>query len=907
MLFFFACTLFVSASLLFLVQPMIAKMVLPKLGGTPAVWNTCMVFFQAALLMGYAYAHSTWQSRRRQIWTHIVILALPFLALPFALGEWNPPADYNPMLSVFWLLLGMVGLPFFVVAASAPLLQRWFSTTGHPAAKDPYFLYGASNLGSMLALLAYPVLVEPNFPVDSQTFLWTAGYGLLAIMVAVCGFMVLQTKEPVVLVPALVETGLARPLPAPQMATPITAPRRLGRQRVVSATLARSPITPPIKKQVNIAQGDVTWLRRLRWMGLAAAPTSLMLGVTTYLTTDIAAMPFIWIVPLALYLLTFILVFARWPMPWVGVPHTVVLYAQPVVLLFMFLTIYAHLSFSIGVIFFIHLLMFFMIALLCHGELAKDRPAARHLTDFFLCMSFGGMLGGMFNALVAPLFFKYGITEFYLAIVLACCLRPIEVGATPLIPGDSTDEKPTPVGWVLNFIIPAVMAFIGYKLASFDYFSNHEFAQTRNWWLPFLYRMAVGLVLVVVLVPALEGRPLRFGLCLGLMILGYDLFARSKDSLIFEDRSFFGFVKVRAEPNHSGTRMYHTLIHGGINHGVQIVEPKQNRRDTITYFHPTGGIGQVFQKFSWPDARLPASLVGLGTVPGGLLAGIHSEPSFAVVGLGTGILAAHAKPGQHVVFYEIDPLVKRLSVPPEGEKPFFYYIQDAVERGANVEIVLGDGRLTMQKDPQPNPYDPKNHRKMEHYFHIIVMDAFSSDAIPMHLLTAEAIDLYLDLLVDGGVLVFNVTNRWVDLAPELGKIAQERGLTCIYYGDFSREVFVDENGNRKEGEEIQDKYSSDWVLLQRQSIYPGIGASAVGLTASPLAGGSFGALAELIHGSTRKNSMVNEGRAFNGGRPLEERLNMKLWEPTDVEKGPMWTDNYSNLLRSLYLRRSVPD
>jgi hypothetical protein len=841
LLLYFAFTLFVSATLLFLVQPMVGKMVLPRLGGTPAVWNTCMVFFQAVLLVGYAYTHtlSTWQSRRRQILLQLAILLLPFLVLPISLGNWSPPAEHNPVLSVLWLLLGMVGLPFFVVATSAPLLQRWFSATGHRAARDPYFLYGASNLGSMLALLLYPVLIEPYFTLGSQTLLWTAGYGLLVLLVAGCGIMVWRQPAGVQAVPAPVAAKAAPSAPsAPQTAVTAAPSRRSSRFRVPAA--AHEPVVVVGESRVSeLAERGLTLGRRLRWIGLAAAPTSLMLGVTTYLTTDIAAIPLILIVPLALYLLTFILAFARWPVVWVGVPHTVLLLAQPCLLMFLILLMVAHVTlpswlppWTEGAL---HVAVFFTTALVCHGELAKDRPAARHLTDFYLCMSAGGVLGGMFNALVAPQLFRLGVTEYYLAMMLACVLRPNILAEKPLIPGDSNKDNATLPGRVLDVAIP-----VGIGVAS--YYMTRLGAS----WSVKPYFMAAGAVMVL----ALAGHSVRFGLALGFLILGVEVYNRGQDPFIFEDRSFFGFVKVRkTEEAH---RVVHTLVHGGINHGSQIVEPEHRRRETITYFHPTGGIGQIFKKFSWPDARLPASLVGLGTDPLGVMVGLHSEPPYAVVGLGTGILAAHAKPGQHVVFYEIDPLVMRLSVPPEGEDPpYFYYVQDARDRGANLEIILGDGRLTLQKDPHVNPLGPKENRKLERYYHIIVLDAFSSDAIPVHLLTAEAIDLYLEKLADGGVLVFNVTNRYVDISPVLGRIAQEKGLTCLSFGDYSKD---------EEGNEVPDKFGSDWVVIQRKDYAKG-------------------------------------RRLVNGGPPLEERLNMKRWEPTSVLDGPIWTDNYSNLLR----------
>lgn len=831
MLFFFAFTLFVSATLLFLVQPMVGKLILPKLGGTPAVWNTCMVFFQAVLLVGYGYTHSlsTWHDRRRQLFVQFGILALPFLVLPFGLGVWNPPAEYNPVLSVLWLLLGMVGLPFFVVATTAPLLQKWFASTGHPAGKDPYFLYGASNLGSMLALLLYPVLIEPWFGLDSQAVLWTVGYGFFVLLVIGCGLVVWKAAAP--LAPVRGPATSAEPMPAPAVppaagATSIVAAKKAGRHRPVPRTPSGS-----VFGSLGASDESLTWGRRLRWVGLAAAPSSLMLGVTTYITTDIAAIPFLWIIPLALYLLTFILVFARWPVRWTDVPHTVMLYLQPCFLMFLVLVLVTHLTIPTRFNLLLHLLAFFSTALVCHGELAKDRPAARHLTEFYLWMSVGGVLGGMFNALIAPPLLWFDVVEYYLAMVLACILRPALLGPTPLIPGDTSEKGPTPLGRVLDLFIPIGLGILAYFLAKYG--ARHALRS---------YALAGGVVIVL----ALAGRPIRFGLAVGLFIAGVGLFDQSRVTTVFQGRSFFGFVKVRLDDNSPGPR-YHTLIHGGINHGSQHLEP-HHRRLPITYFHPTGGIGQIFQKFSWPDARLPASLVGLGSAPGpfagGLIVGSQSEPPYAVVGLGIGTLAAHARPFQHMIFYEIDPLIKRLSLPPGGEDAYFFYLQDALDRGANLEVVLGDGRLTLEKDPYLSQSPA---RRFDNYFHILVLDAFSSDAIPVHLLTAEAIDLYLSKLADGGVLIFNTTNRYVDIRPVLADLAEAKGLTCLHYGDESEGVF--------------DKYGSDWVVMQRKE-FAGTQAAA------------------------------------NGGPPLSRRLDER-WRPPQGLGGPVWTDKYSNLLRVL--------
>src|SRR5262249_22160606 len=364
--------LFLSAFLLFVVQPMVAKMIVPKFGGTPAVWNTCMVFFQAALLAGYAYAHATtkWLGSRGQSLLHLLVLFLPFLALPIAVGSAVPSGDIYPGLEVLRLLVVTVGLPFFVVSTSAPLLQNWFAGTGHPSGKDPYFLYAASNLGSMLALLGYIVLVEPNLKLTQQSNSWLAGYGLLGILTIACALALWRSP--------------------------------------------RHPVTPLPERPVSaLGSSELTPTRRLRWVALAFVPSSLMLGVTTSMSTDIAAVPLLWVIPLALYLLSFILVFSRLP-SWV---HLIFVILMPIVILIFAFQRASGLdapvrwvdTTGIGKIvwlFLLQLTAFFFVAMYCHGELAQDRPATKYLTEFYLWMSLGGVLGGLFNALVAPLVFK---------------------------------------------------------------------------------------------------------------------------------------------------------------------------------------------------------------------------------------------------------------------------------------------------------------------------------------------------------------------------------------------------------------------------------------------------------------------------------------------------------------------
>lgn len=839
MLPYFAFTLFVSATLLFFVQPLIGKMILPRLGGTPAVWNTCMVFFQGILLVGYAYTHtlSTRYSKRRQLIAQLALLLLPLLVLPFGLGTWTPPTESNPILSVLWLLLGLVGLPFFVVSTSAPLLQRWFGMTGHPAAKDPYFLYGASNLGSMLGLLAYPILVEPLFDVPTQAALWTVGYGLFALLVAGCVAAV--WKDP--MLPASIDAPISS-LPAPKVETAITAKRLPARR----SPLAHAGMPDAPESNSGPHTGQLTWLRRLRWIGLAAVPSSLMLGLTTYLTTDIAAIPFFWVIPLALYLLTFIFVFARWPVVWTDVPHTIVLYAQPCFLLFLVLIKVANLALpSTWMEFAFHVAAFFTTTLMCHGELAKDRPQARHLTEFYLCMSVGGVVGGMFNALVAPLVFTFGVVEYSLAMVLSCFCRPRMVTEFTLIPGDGDSRKNNVLAWVLDIALPVVLGLATWFLVStaLDSFLGRDIKRA--------YKMAIPVILVL----TLAMRPLRFGLAMAALLIAVWVFDSRYDRTVFQSRGFFGFVKVRKEYDQSTEDWYHVLIHGGIDHGRQHLDP-QRQRLPISYFHPTGGIGQVFRHFSWPDGRLPASLVGLGApsgpLPAGVLCDLHSEPAFAVVGLGTGTLAGHARPWQTMHIYEIDPLVRSLSLPAPGKRPIFTYVDDAAKRHADIHVVMGDGRLMLQRDFLDDRFPGAPPRKKEQMYHIIVLDAFSSDAIPVHLLTADAVGEYLKNLADGGVLIFNTTNRYVDIKGVLANIADKHNLLPLTYGDYD--------------EGIPDKFGSDWVVLQRRAL--------------------------------------TDGAAYSGFRPLPELLptGQGKWHEPSRDPRPVWTDAYSNLMSVIYWR-----
>jgi hypothetical protein len=680
MLIIFILSLFTSATLLFLVQPMFAKMVLPKLGGTPAVWITCMVFYQAALLGGYAYAHLITSRLRvkRQLALHLVLLLSAFLFLPIGMASaGTPPVEANPLPWLFMLLVLSVGLPFFVISTTAPLLQKWFALTLHPGAPDPYFLYVASNLGSMMALLGYPVLVEPRLTLAQQSWAWSLGYGLLATLVVVCG--VILWRSP-------------------------------GRQPPTDVMPAPSPSVIP-EAPVNIS-GAVHWRRRFWWVLLAFAPSSLLLGVTEFITTDVAAVPLLWVIPLALYLLTFCLAFA--PRRLVRLDSMVGV--QPFFILALsFLFFWGRQSEGPWVIP-LHLLTFFVTAMVCHGELAQSRPPTANLTEFYLWIAVGGVLGGLFNALVAPIVFKE-VAEYPLAIVLACLLRPCRID----------DRRPIRL---LDFGLPLALGLV-------------LFAVAQRFCIP---QATIGLMVTISCLTAMlcysfANRPLRFGLGVAVILLVGTLMGSKGFGLIHGERSFFGVLKVMAEPDGH----YRLFYHGITLHGAQSTDPAR-QREPLTYFHPQGPIGQVFAAFY--EADTPREV--------------------AILGLGTGSLACYASIGQHWTFYEIDPAVARIA----RDTRYFTYLRDCP---AKLEVILGDARLSLTSAPS-------------HQYGLIVFDAFSSDAVPTHLINREAIKLYLDKLADGGLMVFNISNRYLDLETVLANIAQDQGLVALVQKHFVTEA-----------------------------------------------------------------------------------------------------------------------
>jgi len=657
----FSSALFVGSFLLFWIEPMFVKMLLPLLGGAPGVWNTAMVFFQAALLAGYAYAHVTtrYLGARRQALLHIALLALALFSLPITAGSWSPPADRSPIPWIIGLMAVSIGAPFFVVAATAPLLQRWISQANHSAARDPYFLYGASNLGSIAALIAYPAVIEPLWPVTGQNRLWAAGYAMLAALIVLCALMLWSRWTTVDEIP------------------------RAGKSSQASAT--------------------VPWGERFPWIALAFVPSSLLLGVTAHIVTDVVSAPLLWVIPLALYLLTFVIAFARRPVlktAWMA-------RALPYAFIMIAITYSAPMPFWLDLA--LHLFAFFVAAMVCHGELARRRPDVDNLTEFYLCMSVGGVLGGLFNGILAPVIFN-AIYEYPLALVLACLLVP---AGERRLPEPRWRDLAYPAALLVVMAIPMLER-------------DHI---VRN----------VGAVGVTAFLGAggiatfgFRERPARFAL--GMLVL---LFAAAsfdaRGQLLAEERSFFGVSKVMSDED-GHVRL---LVHGTTIHGAEYADPAR-WRDILTYYAPAGPAGQFFASLS---ERKDLKEVG-------------------VIGLGSGALTCYRRPRESWTYFEIDPVVERLA----RDTRYFHFL---AECGPDTKIVLGDARLSLKAVPDGR-------------FDLLILDAFSSDAIPIHLLTREAVALYTAKLARGGILLLHISNRNLDLAPVVANLARDAGAVALH-------------------------------------------------------------------------------------------------------------------------------
>jgi hypothetical protein len=966
MLLVFAFTLFCSAMLLFLIEPMVGKMMMPLLGGTPAVWSTCMVFFQGILLAGYGFSHATttWLGARRQARLQLAILFLPLLsfvvnAVLFT-GLLSPNdqliagRENSPITALLLVLTLSVGLPMFVVCTSAPLLTRWFSSTDHPAAQDPYFLYGASNLGSMAMLIGYPLVIEPYLSLKGQQYVWVVGYGLLSACIAGCAVFMWKSR------PAADRSLPALGLDTGGGGSTAIKPAEFGISATHKGQIAKAFAQKALAEEPERANKPVDWVRRLHWIALAAIPSSLMLGVTTYITTDIAAIPLLWVAPLTLYLLTFIIVFAKisplhqsifttvasisivclmvffvapeyiksesllWLLRVGGVGvcalsfqilkvrddrliHRVMVMVMPLLTLLLLFMMLSEIKPGNTVNICLHLATMLIVSMVCHGELALDRPEPKYLTEFFLLMSVGGVIGGMFNGLLAPVVFNSHL-EYPLMMMAACLLLPplgvsrdnywarvadialcavfVLVGGTLLFlryryemskdvesrwsdfekigespwklallaiasalvfgglaawknwgyrNAEDDDAKDEPTHWsdrVLDLALPVALALLVLGLywglplegitGRLKTFAGWFHIDTNQ------FRVILTFGLPAVLCYTFVERSLRFGLGVGAILLTAGFSAILADPPVHQERSFFGVLRVEDGPTSKGGYRFdaNRLVHGTTLHGKQFtgevrevfLDPEDRSRyvygskyfvpgvrDTpLSYYHRTGPVGDIFRHYNTDPKR-----------------------AFAAIGLGTGTMASYGMPGQTVDFYDIDPVVVDISF---DTNQYFHFVEDAEERGVDINLVLGDARLTFQPKGKKTRLKPLHRRKAEtdtdgvitkiaerparkfgeeiaedFKYRLIVVDAFSSDAIPIHLITKQAVEIYLQRMEEDGILCMHISNRYLDLQPVLANIADELGLFGFHMSD-------DDNG-------AAGKNRSHWVCLTRDPKY----------------------------------------------------------------------------------------
>jgi len=687
-------TSFLAAALLFAVQPMAARMALPLLGGSASVWTMCMLFFQAGLLAGYGWAHvlGTRFRLRNQVLIHGALIVAAIVVLPPAIsGTSLPPVDASP---VPWLLAALAasfGLPYATLAATGPLLQRWFSATTHAKASDPYFLYAASNAGSFAGLLAYPFVFERVLPLRagaghaSQAGVWSIGFGALAFLLLGSGFWSSRRVA--------VDTAPAGELPA----------------------------------------GGPAWPARLQWMALAFVPSSVVLGATQYMTSNIAAIPLFWIVPLGLYLLTFVLAFSP------RVKLSIWGCGVAVGLLLLVATAEFHEGARLfgRASFGVHLAVLVAVGLLCHGRLAAARPDRSQLTAYYLWIAFGGCLGGAFNAIAGPLLFN-SIAEYPIALALAAFLVPDPARA-------AMSRRERTAAWAIDaavvVVIGAATLLVGRLVPT---------SESGARWL-----VAVTIGVPSLLALAVIGWPRRFAFAVATLLIVTWTSVRNPWSALYRERTFYGVHRIvetmgppvpMIEPDGRTVlhaQKLHVLIDGSTRHGAQSVDPERRLLPT-TYFHPSGPLGDIMRGLR---ERGPIADVG-------------------IIGLGAGTIAAYGQPGERITYFEIDPSVARIARDPA----LFHYIEDSK---AQVSIVLGDGRRRIAECADER-------------FDLIILDAFSSDAIPVHLLTREAIALYLRKLKPGGCLALHLTNGYLALEPVVGAIAADLGVPAALKYDRSR-------------------------------------------------------------------------------------------------------------------------
>jgi hypothetical protein len=820
----FAVTIFWGAFLLFLVQPLIGKYILPWFGGTPGVWTTCLLFFQCLLLGGYAYAHclNHFFPLRKQVIIHGVLLTLAVITLPITPSEsLKPVGGESPTLQILLLLALSIGLPYLVLSATGPLVQAWFART-HPG-RSPYRLYALSNVGSLLALVGYPFLVEPWSSRTSQVNGWSLGmlfYG------AACGWL---------------------------------AWRLYRAKDVGKVELEESSEETPLSKA----------MRWPLWLALPACGTALLMATTNKLCLDVAVVPFLWVLPLALYLITFIICFdnPRWYVREYFVPLLVPLWVGVIWAL--------KEGVDMGILTQVGLLCgaLFVSCMVCHGELYRLRPEPARLTQYFLGISGGGALGGLFVAVLAPLWFD-GYWEFHISLwavgllfFVACCVRREDWRVTKwhlrlillgcwltvclaLLKDSSLSGKWRALSVMVPFVVACLLTRLVYRqwwgplrrtelrelyagifgafgaltltlvalVIAGDYLVNSKF-HYLNQFHPGIWVVTALLALNAFVwnsVRNWRGWRIQWGWAAGgwvpvMVALAVGLIVQARDGrgdVIYRERGFYGILKISEFS--LGDDEFRLLLNGRITHGYQFTGTEASKRVT-TYYGPPTGVGLAVQYFPIDANSTEGLRVG-------------------VVGLGVGTLAGYAEQGDHYRMYEINPQVVKLSALEVGT---FTYLLQAKDRGAEVEVVLGDARLSMEAELRAGK--PQG-------FHVLALDAFSSDSIPVHLLTREAVAIYLKHLDPKGVLAIHISNRYLDLEPVVRRLAREFGLTMMVVDNLEGGL----------GEEWI--YGSTWVLLGRDP--------------------EFFEIPALF------------------GYPLADL--------TEDEDSPLWSDDYASIFRIMY-------
>jgi hypothetical protein len=726
----FRATAFAGAFLYFVVQPMFARRLLPHLGGAPVVWSTMLVFFQLLLLAGYAYAHAAGRSddliRSRRM--HLLIAALPVLLSGAAAIAWGSPLivssqaeqwldpQSQPVLGLLASTLLAVGLPGFVLAAGTPILQRWFANS-RAAPSDPYALFAAANAGSLAALIGYPLLIERWYGLTEQSWIWYAGYAAYVALLCACA------------------------------ATTRTASARFGSCTAATAT------------DDNPAAGGLSRMRQFRWLGLAAAPAAALAGVTGFLTMDLASVPLLWIIPLALYLLTFILVFGRRRF----VTTRLVLRYVPLVMLVWSITLVLDATEPIVVLMAVHLAAFFWIALACHQALHDDRPPPSDLTKFYLVLAAGGFAGGLVSALLVPVLFD-SRPEYPLAMLAGCALAgAVRTGSprSPIEPAGDSPRRLAP-GLLVPVLLAGGLAFGVRILIDGSSFAAEETLSSVT----ARYVRGAALTLPVLACLIAASRPLSFAAALAAVLAVTLAGSARHGDVLLQERTWFGIHRVT---RHRSTGA-HLLVHGNTVHGIQQWSPEPSSTPGA-YYHPDGPAGDIFELLNVADG----------------------PRSVAVIGLGAGSLASYARerPLQHWTFFEIDPAVVRIARNPD----YFTYLQDAFPHPERLQIVTGDGRLRLREVPDAR-------------FDLIVVDAFSSDAVPAHLLTTEAVSLYTRKLKPDGKVAFHISNRNLQLASLLAALADAHEPPLI-----ARQRF--DGAYSRSRHKTDDRLPSHWVVMAR--------------------------------------------------------------------------------------------